>query len=356
MGIPKQVMDADAKSAKAMEEDAKAALGEQVADAPKGDDNPQPQNTERKPPEQNNPPNTDAQPPNAQTGKAGLLDSLGSDDDARAAQRERVDKLWASRLDAASRERKEALAEAERMKGELASRDEEIAALKQQLADLADGKPKSALDGKMLEFLKQKLGDGYSDEELGNFAEAIGAISDARTKGIREELAAQKRNAAASNAVAFKQRLEAEFPGFLAMDANDDPRWVAFCKSSLGGVMEGTTYGDIAKSALKGMDYRRFAAIVREFAAKENISFSPDGNGNGGDINGQIRPRSVRAGASAPQKRQPSVFPRSEVNRFYRAYQARRAEATYGLTSEQVAERIRLYEDAESEGRVDESR
>ena len=120
--------------------------------------------------------------------------------------------------------------------------------------------------------------------------------------------------------------------------------------------MDGTTYGELAAIAAKRLDYRKFAGIVREFQKHAGIDFSTGKTRVDGEVAAQMRPRTVAAATRGSHDNTPSVFSRSEVNRFYRAYQARRAEETYGLTPEQVAERIRIYEDAESEGRIDESR
>ena len=203
--------------------------------------------------------------------------------------------------------------------------------------------------------LRSKLGDGYSDQELENFAAAVGEIAGAQTRDIREKIAERERQTALDNAAAFKRRLADEFPGFLELDANDDPRWVGFLQSSLGGGMDGTTYGELAAIAAKRLDYRKFSGIVREFQKQTGIQFSPADKRAEQAVAAQMRPRSVPA-SGAPHATELPVFGRSEVNRFYRAYQARRAEDTYGMTSEKVAETIRKFEDAESDGRIDESR
>lgn len=206
--------------------------------------------------------------------------------------------------------------------------------------------------------LRKALGDGYSDEELANFEKAVNFVSEKKLRTIRQkfdDIEAEKtersKQAAKANADAFVARLDADFPGFRQLDANNDPRWMSFLSTSLGGLMEETTYGDIAKKALANLDYRKFSGVVQEFARAANIVFSPSASPEDGRIDSQERPASVHThtGSGSNQRK---FVPAAEIDAFRRAFFAHKAEGIYGLTPKQVEERLQFYEDAEAEGRV----
>lgn len=360
MGVPKQVVDMDAESDRFLEEDAQlAGVGAQTQDGPAAQPEPEPR---KQLPESQ--PEPKAEPPKAE-GVARVLDSAGSQDPATASdnlealrlENQRMRSMM-GRLNKDHREQEEFRKSYEDMKAKLAERDAELDRLRRELDEskTSANAGRQGLSSDMMAVLRSKLGDGYSDQELENFAAAVGEIAGAQTRDIREKIAERERQTALDNAAAFKKRLADEFPGFLELDANDDPRWVGFLQSSLGGVMDGTTYGELAAIAAKRLDYRKFSGIVREFQKQTGIQFSTGNDRATQGVAAQMRPRNVPAANSASHGNELPVFGRSEVNRFYRAYQARRAEETFGMTPEQVAETIRRFEDAESDGRIDESR
>lgn len=358
MGIPKQVADMDALAEANLEADAGNVNADaaNAASPQTNDQNAVPQETQQKDA-------ADAAKPTA-----GVLDIAGAADGA-AAQNGDLDALklenqrmrsMMGRLGHEQREREAVQKTNEEMKARLAEREAEIENLRRELEEArtatSNANSGSKFSKTTMDALRAKLGDGYSDEELENFAAAVSEIAGAGTKDIREKIAAREKADVQRRVDDFKARLEADFPGFVKMDAEGDPSWVNFLNSHLPGVMSDVTYGNIAAVAARNLDYRKFAEVIRAFQAATKATFSPGSRAIDPAIAAQMRPQTVAARGGGETAEMPNTYPRSEIQAFYRAYQARRAETTYGITPEQVQERIRLYEDAEADGRVDETR
>lgn len=340
MGVPKQVRDMEAEADKELAAAAEAPKVEQ----PKQEqaETPAPQTP---PPEEQ--PKQEAKP---------LLGDIGTGDAPpvsaeELAQREQRVRSMMGRLNK----------EHEDWKKEREAYEQQIAALKRE-RDEAVQRGVEAEQNRPAQSSRDSLraifGDSYDDESLEKFEKAVDTLAERKLEKLNQKLAKlddenlSRRKAAAEGKVReFKQKLDADFPGFREFDEKGDARWLAFLKKSPGGMFDDISYGDIAKAALQSVNYRKFAEVVRAFANDAGIVFSPNGKPIDGGVVGQVRPSSVPSqGRQEPQKQR--VVPRAEIEQFRRDAFAHKAAQKYGLTEEQVRQQLRFYEDAEADGRV----
>lgn len=349
MGVPKQVAEMEAEGDRELEQEVVATQESPVVNEPV---DPKPEVVAENP----------AEP------KESLLSKIGEHQQSaeEAAQKEKERQREAS---AAGRLNK--------LQGDLRAQREsyeaKIAELEARVADL-DGKLKSVKIGDapsrndetdeelFAEIRKEYDESDYSDDDLKRFISVINRVGNRNNNALKKiqqrfdemdaERAERAKSAAKAEADSFVAKLNDEFPGFRDIDAKNDPRWIQFLATDVGGVMEGTTYQDIATDALKTLNYRKFSSVVREFARQSGIVFSPNGNPADASIVGQIRPDGVAASEREQKKAQPRIVSAAEIAEFRHAAFARKAEEKYGMTAKQVDERLRYYEDAEAEGRV----
>jgi len=349
MGVPKQVAEMEAEGDREL--DAKV---EQVAIAP------------LEHPQQEHKPETSTETVVADRSE-GVLSNIAKErqDAEEIAQKER--QREASAQGRLSKLQGDLRAQRESYEAKIAELENSIAGLTKKLEDVRIGGASDKADDEtddelFAEIRKEYSEDDYSNDDLKRFIGVIKRVGNRNQRALDKiqqrfdemdaERAERAKSAAKAEADGFVSKLNEEFPGFREIDANNDPRWTGFLASSLGGVMEGTTYQDIATEALKKLDYRKFSSVVREFAKQNGIAFSPNGNPVDASVASQVRPNGVAAVDREQGKKSPQRIPMAEIEEFRKAAFAHRAEERYGMTREQVLERLRLYEDAEAEGRV----
>ena len=243
-----------------------------------------------------------------------------------------------------------------------AERDEMRAKLEQLASNQSTATANKGADftpeqiAKLRDILNQNGAD-YSEAEVKPLAEAMRLISGGGTDEVKTELAELRRERQEQRVAQFMSRLEADFPGFAKLDEQRDPRWMKFLSGPMPEPWDGITYERFASDALDRLDYRSFSWVVRQFVAADASALPGVAGGMANAVRGQIRPASVPVSVPGQQKQTQKVrVPRSEIDQFYHAYYAKRAESRYGLTAEQVAQRLAFYEEAEAEDRVDETR
>jgi hypothetical protein len=355
MGIPKQVEQMEEEADKALEQDAQfeangGAITMQGA---------QPAPTQSAQPAAQQPPVPEP-PPNPAPAPSTEQPTLASEKDLQR-MRSMLGRLSKSQEE---KERSQHELEALRARAEKAEAERDEA---RALAESLKSSPVRSPANSGAEFTDEQIakirevlnknGADYSIDEVKPLAEAMRLISGGGTDEVKTELAELRKERQEQRVAQFKSRLDADFPGFAELDAKRDPRWMQFLSGPLPEPMDGITYERFAGDALDRLDYRSFSWVVRQFLA-QNSSVLPGVAGGASDaVRGQIRPASVPGARTGQQKEtQKPRVPRSEIDQFYHAYYAKRAEARYGLTAEQVRERLAFYEEAEAEDRVDETR
>jgi len=354
MGIPRQVAEMDAEADKALEQDAKIeaeggtitlAGGRPALEAGATD-----AQTAEKPSTPPEPPPTAQPPESPQFSEKDLqrmrsmLGRLSKSQQEKEQNRHELDELKA----------KVAQVEAERDEARRLAEELKANAPAPSAQGGADFTPEQL--AKLRAILNQNGAD-YSEAEVKPLAEAMRLISGGGTERLEAELSELRKERQEQRVAQFMARLDADFPGFAELDARRDPRWMQFLSGPMPEPMDGLTYERFAGDALDRLDYRSFSWVVRQFLAQDASVLPGLAHGASDAVRGQIRPASVPGALKGPQQdtQKPRV-PRSEIDRFYHAYYAKRAESRYGLTSDQVRERLAFYEEAEAEDRVDETR
>lgn len=365
-GIPKQVLEQDAEANELLEKQLAAeragarfkldATGEhpEVPEEP----TPAPNQPEATDPEPTPEPQPEAEVP----GDGGVLPTheraVQQDEfpDERKAQNER---LLYSRLERSASENREL----KRQNAELAQRVEELSAEVESMK-AAGGKPAEVKTPKLAnregirELLRAKMGEDYSDKDLDAFADCVEAIVSVHTKGITDRMDAEKVAQAKARFDSFSRHISRTYPAFPEMDAKNDPRWVAFLNSQINPDVPGITYRQLVRDALAKQNYSEFERYVQVFGKKYGIDFSlPQGKGGVRQIEGQQVPKSLPPGQPARSRpAQVQFVPRSEIDSFRHSFIRKTAMRDYGMTADEVSAKLRFYEDAEAEGRVDETK
>lgn len=295
------------------------------------------------------------QPPPAQGGAGVLSDVRDTFADEKAAQNQRL--LYA-RLEQTSSENKE-------LKKQNAQLVERITSLEDEMKT-----PKAAGGGKpahastvpqdrdsVRKFLREKMGENYTDNDLDAFTECVDALVQRRTDGISKRIDEDRVNAQKAKLESFMRHMAKTYPAFPEMDNKNDPRWVEFLNSQINPDVPGITYRQLVQNALQNQDYSEFERYVKVFGKAYGIDFSLNPRGKQEEIEGQQVPESLPARKPvAPKQQKPQIVSRSEIDQFRHSFIRKTAMRDYGMTADQVSACLQFYEDAEAEGRVDETR
>lgn len=386
MGIPRQVMEAEAQADALLEKQAAAEKqGAKFVFDPNGQlPEPGQQGEQPEQPEQPAAPThptaqpevkpltpMEEQPPAAEgdqggtpePGKGGgLLDALNNPDPTTQSPEElaqQVQRLRSmmGRLQADHAKVKEVLDENAKLKEQLEAERAETSKLREQVETLTAGGgsiPSLKAPQDRIEFLRTKFGKDFSDEDLNAFNDVITAIVREETSGDRQALSDMKKRDQKARLTAFMSRLEQEFPLFPQIDGSNDKRWVEFLGRAVSPLTPDITNGIVAKKALSELNYPGFVNVVKAFATEYQIDLSQSGE-IPAEVAAQARPAS-RPGNHGKQNPKAVLVPRSEIEAFRRAYLTGKVSRDYGISNEEAEKRIVFYENAEAEGRVDEGR
>lgn len=193
----------------------------------------------------------------------------------------------------------------------------------------------------------------YEDDELVNIvtsikrtvAKEIGKVLPNATKGIREELDANNKATAMQSFVA---QMERKYPGFVKLDSDNDPAWIAFLETAIPGTGGRIKYKAPAKEALDTMDETGLSEIVEEFVKQSGFTFGSRGVDS--RVASQVRPRQSSAG-NAHQTIQPKpYFTKAQVATFYKDYNSGAIKRV--LAADAIEALRQDIESAEDEGRV----
>ena len=369
-GVPKQVMEADAEASALLEQQAEAEkrgakfVFDTKGEHPQVDDpNAAPHEPQQPAPEQPADPEQPEPQPSDEGGDGGVLPKGGQEGehdqfaDEKAAQNQRL--LYA-RLEQTSAENKELKKRNAELEGKLASLAEDVAQLKSsqpQPGAQPSPTPASPKNREALrDFLRQKMGEGYTDKDLDAFMDCVDALVTVRTDTLTRRMDADAANRAKAKLDGFMRHMREAYPAFPEMDAKNDPRWVAFLNSQINPDVPGITYRQLVQNALRTENYSEFERYVKVFGKNYGIDFSLNPKGGELQIEGQVVPRSLPPQKRAERPVKPKLVPRSEIDMFRKSFIRKTAMRDFNMTAEQVQAQLRFYEDVEAAGNVDENK
>ena len=158
----------------------------------------------------------------------------------------------------------------------------------------------------------------YDDDELVSIttsikrtvAREISKVLPGATKNLRDEINAGNKEAAMQS---FVSQMETKYPGFVKLDSENDPAWLAFLDTAIPGTGGRIKYGTPAKEALDSMDTQGLSEIVDEFAKQSGFSFGS--RGVDPRVASQVRARQSNA-SNAHQPKPKPYFTKTQVDRF----------------------------------------
>lgn len=164
------------------------------------------------------------------------------------------------------------------------------------------------------------------------------------TKSLKDEIGATERS---NQMRRFIDQVEAKFPGFVKLDANNDKRWTAFLNTAIPGTGGRIKYASVAEDAVNAMDLKGLVEIVDEFCKQSGFAFGSRADDD--RVSAQVRGRQSGAGRQTTVNEKP-YFTRAQVERFTKDLNTK---AIYEkLAPDAVEELRRDIEEAEEEGRV----
>lgn len=164
------------------------------------------------------------------------------------------------------------------------------------------------------------------------------------TKSLKDEIGATERS---NQMRRFIDQVEAKFPGFVKLDANNDKRWTAFLNTAIPGTGGRIKYASVAEDAVNAMDLKGLVEIVDEFSKQSGFAFGSRADDD--RVSAQVRGRQSGAGRQTTVNEKP-YFTRAQVERFTKDLNTK---AIYEkLAPDAVDELRRDIEEAEEEGRV----
>lgn len=192
----------------------------------------------------------------------------------------------------------------------------------------------------------------YDDDELVSIttsikrtvAREISKVLPGATKNLREEIDAGNK---AASMQSFVSQMETKYPGFVKLDSENDPAWLAFLDTAIPGTGGRIKYGTPAKEALDGMDMQGLSEIVEEFAKQSGFTFGS--RGVDPRVASQVRARQSNAG-NAHQPQPKPYFTKTQVDRFYKDLNSGAIKRS--LAPDAIEALRQDIESAEDEGRI----
>lgn len=275
------------------------------------------------------------------------------------------------RVNAENKSLREQLGQAQ---GELeaisASKDAEIEALNQKIAELSKVAPAAQMPmakNAGYEKLKAEHGEDIADTILEMISPYEAQINDLKTqlaeakKPAPKEVPAAPASAPAGTASEgqaedFYTQVFLEVPDWTAINGNKeegippDPNWPVFLETK--DPITGYKYRTVAMTAMEKGNAAEFVRTFKAFkgAPAAKPATKPAATGEfSKELENQIDPATIGGGKPAPTTVKPT-YPRAEMDRFYEDY--RKGRLVGKMTQEEISAKMLEYEIADDEGRI----